>query len=187
MSESSDPRSDDSHNAEPVETEMVVDVDSTTNVEQATDNEFATDVDADTSNEHASTTNDLIAVHLNTTNRFVVTAETQSLLGINFLSSQGGLLPGTSPAPFELFVSNTPRLVTLGTFGRLVTFDGDVTLDVGWNTDHSLDNLVIEIGSASGELLPTQKSGDQFTTLSPANPAKPVEPVEPAKPVNRAA
>lgn len=168
ISESSDQSFADRQNVDPVETEMVIDGDSNTELEMENEsgNDVATPGEA-TEDEKA----EMVSVRLSDTKRFVISAQARSLIGINFLSSQGGLVPGTSPAPFELFVSNTPRLVTLGTFGRLVTFDGEVTLDVGWNTEHSLDNLVIEIGDADGESISTQKSGDEFVTLGPVSRA----------------
>ena len=154
VSDSSQSSFSDAADKEPVETELAI---------ESELNEEAPNSDP--------ATNEQISVKLNDDNRFVVSAVAQPLLGINFLSGGGGLVPGTSPAPFELFVSNTPRLVTLGTFGRLVNFDGNVTLDVGWSPEHSLDNLIIEIGGASGQLIPTQRNGDGFASLSTVNHA----------------
>lgn len=94
-----------------------------------------------------------LSVTLNEDNNFVVTAD-QNLLGINFVSSVGGLIPGTSPKPFEIFVSNTAKQVTLGTWGTFVAISGSVTLDVGW--DAELDpttDLRVEFGDEVGTVL----------------------------------
>lgn len=87
-----------------------------------------------------------VQIELNAEDDFVVTATNLSVLGLNFISSDGGLVPGSSPRPFELFVSNTAKQVTLGTFGTPVQLDGSLTLDIGWDSQFPLSGLVVEFG-----------------------------------------
>ena len=110
---------------------------------------------------------DPVTVSLNDEFRFVLSGSGQSLLGLNFLSEEGGLLAGTNPRPFELFVANKPEQVTLGTFGTLITIDGDLTLDVGWNPDNDLASLVVEYGNAEAEAVAVElKPQPEADTLS---------------------
>ena len=92
------------------------------------------------------------SVRLNESSQFVIAA-TQQVLAVNFRSTSEGLVPGSSPAPFELFVANSQSQITLGTFGTLVTFDGEVTLDIGWDQTVSTDDLTIELGNEDGEVV----------------------------------
>ena len=106
--------------------------------------------------------NGALTVSLNAEQMFVLTGTGQRVLGVNFLSDEAGLVVGSDPRPFEVFVANRPEQVTLGTFGTLITIDGDLTLDVGWNPEVGLEHLVVEYGNESGEAVVAELSSLPF-------------------------
>jgi|GEM_PF-5843323 len=112
--------------------------------------ELATSDNTDTESDDAEDA--AFSIRLNASNQFVIAAN-QQVLAVNFRSTNKGLVPGSSPAPFELFVANSQSQITLGTFGRLVTFDGEVTLDVGWDDTISAEELIIELGDEDGAVV----------------------------------
>ena len=94
-----------------------------------------------------------LVVSLNEDNFFVISGEGQSVPAVNLKSPSGGLIPGTSPKPFEFFVVNSPRQVIMGTWGSYVTTEGNVVLDVRWKSDVDIGDLVVEYGGANATVL----------------------------------
>ena len=94
-----------------------------------------------------------IALFLDEQNRIVLSGSGQSIFGgIEIRSSAQALIPGTSPAPFEFFLSNNPSNIVLALWpGEDFVLDGEITLDVRWNIDVDLVDAVLRYELADQE------------------------------------
>ena len=98
-----------------------------------------------------------------TNNKLVITGSELSLLGLDFKSRSGSLIPATGPvkfttvdveaelgdpsaAPFQFFLSNSPNQITLGNLGRESFLNGSVTLGIGWSFGAA--DLTVDYGAA---------------------------------------
>lgn len=94
-----------------------------------------------------------IIVTLDAMNNLVISGVGQFVPAINLMSESGGLRPGTSPEPFSFFLASNSQQVTLATWGTYVQIDGNLTLDVAWNSESAANDLVVEYGGPDAELL----------------------------------
>lgn len=90
-----------------------------------------------------------ISVTTNSNNQLVIIGDNVDLLGVNFQSASGSLIPITDDEsdPFEFVLESSPTQVTLATIFNPVSLNGTLTLDVGWNFGTGVLDLVAEWGS----------------------------------------
>lgn len=107
-----------------------------------------------------------ITASLNESDFIVISGSGVPLLGLDF-ESQAGLLvpiPEANPDPFGFLLENLPTQVTYGSLTDPVVIDGDVTLGVGYTGDINGDDL---IGSWGG---PEFDGAISFPTSPPDPP-----------------
>ena len=77
------------------------------------------------------------------------TAGSLDLVGLNFESAGGFLVPSATanPAPFDYLLSNKPTAVAMGNLGTAVTASGEIVLDFGYTGDVSTGDLIGEYGA----------------------------------------
>ena len=90
-----------------------------------------------------------ISVTTNSNNQLVIIVDNVDLLGVNFQSASGSLIPITDDEsdPFEFVLESSPTQVTLATIFNPVSLNGTLTLDAGWNFGTGVLDLVAEWGS----------------------------------------
>ena len=88
----------------------------------------------------------LLSVRQNSEKQLVVSGMGQNIFGgLQISSPNGGLIPGTSPKPFDFFLANSPTQVIMALWpGKSVTVDGDLVLDLHWNDEVDLSELTVE-------------------------------------------
>lgn len=89
-----------------------------------------------------------VSVSLDESNRFLLHGEGEQLLGIEFRSPSGSLVPDIdeSASPFSFLVSNTPSKVTYGNLGNALTLNGTVALDSGWDSTSGIRDITAAWG-----------------------------------------
>jgi len=89
-----------------------------------------------------------ISVSTNASNQLVISGNDVDLLGLNFQSTSGSLIPITNGGadPFEFVLENTTTQITLATIFNPVVLNGSLTLDIGWNFGTGELDLVAEWG-----------------------------------------
>lgn len=82
-----------------------------------------------------------IQVSLDKTENIVLTGKGEKILGIDFQSKSGSLIPGHTNEPFQVTLANSPNQVTYGAIGsdKAVTLDGSLTLTTRWNALSAAD------------------------------------------------
>ena len=88
--------------------------------------------------------------HVNEDGFLVVSGSDQEVVGLNFTSPSGALvpIPDTLVSPeFPLLLTNSPNVITMvASVGTAVTVDGDITLPVGFAGDNPTSEIVAEYG-----------------------------------------
>lgn len=74
-------------------------------------------------------------------NHFVMQSDGFELLGIQFESASGSLVPGapSETGPFELSLTKSPSIVMFGSLNESVRVEGEVKLPTQWNSEGQRD------------------------------------------------
>lgn len=88
----------------------------------------------------------LLTVRQNSESQLVASGVGQNIFGgLQISSPSAGLIPGTSPKPFDFFLANTPTQVIMALWpGKSVTIDGDLLLDLHWSDEVDFSELTVE-------------------------------------------
>lgn len=90
--------------------------------------------------------------YVNASQHIVLEGDGQEVVGLEFMSRQGLLVPPTDPAPFDFVITGTPNHVALGFLGDALTVDGQIVTGVRYSGNDPETELEATWGDPAADL-----------------------------------